>query len=63
MARVLESIFVFGCSLVGLALNSADGRLNDTVQSSVQLVALTHAHVLYQASHAIQAVLAVSHRF
>ncbi len=39
MARLLEGIFVLGCSVVGLGLNALEGSaVPDTIQSSVQLV-------------------------
>jgi hypothetical protein len=39
MARILEGIFVLGCSLVGFSMNALEGsRFPDTLQASVQLV-------------------------
>ena len=44
MSRILEGVFVLGCSLVGLGMGAPDGSgLRDTVQSSIQLITLTQS--------------------
>ena len=39
MARILEGVFVLGCSLVGFGINALESNpFQDRLQSSVQLV-------------------------
>jgi len=50
MSRLLESVFVLGCAVVGLSLDAKDGSvMRDAVKCSVQLVSNVHDHV---AAHA-----------
>jgi tRNA threonylcarbamoyladenosine modification (KEOPS) complex Pcc1 subunit len=47
MSRILEGVFVLGCSLVGLGMGAPDGsRMRDTVQSSIQLIALAQSDMV-----------------
>ena len=44
MSRILEGVFVLGCSLVGLGMGAPEGSgMHDTVQSSIQLIALAQS--------------------
>jgi len=46
MSRILEGVFVLGCSLVGLGMNAPEGSgIQNTVRCSVQLIALVHDNV------------------
>jgi hypothetical protein len=46
MSRILEGVFVLGCSLVGLAMSAPEGSVfQNTVKSSIQLVALAQNNV------------------
>jgi len=46
MSRILEGVFVLGCSLVGLGMGAPEGSgVRNTVQSSVQLIALAQSGV------------------
>jgi hypothetical protein len=48
MSRLLEGIFVIGCSLVGLGMNASEGSLfQNTVKSSVQFISLAQERVSY----------------
>ena len=50
MSRILESVFVLGCAVVGFCMGSNDGSvMQDAVKISVQLVSNVHDHV---AAHA-----------
>ena len=50
MSRILESVFVLGCALVGFGMDAKDGSvMQDAVKVSVQLVSNVHDHV---AAHA-----------
>src|SRR6266853_351840 len=45
-SRILEGVFVLGCSLVGLGMGAPEGSgMRNTVQSSIQLVALAHGNM------------------
>jgi hypothetical protein len=47
MSRVLEGIFVIGCSLVGFGLSAPSGsRMHDSVERSAQLIANIWPRVL-----------------
>ncbi len=51
MSRILEGVFVLGCSLVGLGIGAPQGSaIQDTVQCSVQLIALAHDNVASNAA-------------
>jgi len=46
MSRILESVFIIGCSLVGFSMSAPDGStIRQTVQCSVKLVALAQNNV------------------
>jgi hypothetical protein len=46
MSRILESVFVLGCSLVGFGMDAKDGSvIQDAVKVSVQLVSNVHNNV------------------
>jgi hypothetical protein len=46
MSRILEGVFVLGCSLVGLGMSAPEGSLfQNTMKSSIQLVALAQDNV------------------
>ena len=46
MSRLLEGVFVIGCSLVGFAMSSPEaGMLRNAMKTSVQLVALAQDNV------------------
>ena len=43
MSRILEAVFVMGCSLVGLAMNAREGsEVRNAMQCSIQFIALAH---------------------
>jgi len=51
MSRILEGVFVLGCSLVGLGIGAPQGSvIQDTVKCSVQLIALAHANMASNAA-------------
>lgn len=51
MSRILEGIFVIGCSLVGLGMSAPAGsRMHNAVEHSVRFVAGALPHVLSGAS-------------
>jgi hypothetical protein len=46
MTRLLEGIFVIGCSLVGFAMSAPEGSgIRDTMKCSIQLIALAHNNI------------------
>jgi hypothetical protein len=46
MSRILESVFVIGCAVVGFCLDANDGRLmQDAVKVSVQFVSMTENRI------------------
>jgi hypothetical protein len=46
MTRLLEGIFVIGCSLVGFAMSAPEGSgVRDTMKCSIQLIALAHNNI------------------
>jgi hypothetical protein len=46
MTRLLEGIFVIGCSLVGFAMSAPEGSgIRDTMKCSIQLIAMAHNNV------------------
>jgi hypothetical protein len=46
MTRLLEGIFVIGCSLVGFVMGSPEGSpFKNTLNCSVQLIALAHNNI------------------
>jgi hypothetical protein len=46
MTRLLEGIFVIGCSLVGFAMSAPEGSgIRDTMKCSVQLIAMAHNNI------------------
>ena len=46
MTRLLEGIFVIGCSLVGFAMSAPEGSgIKDTMQCSIQLIAVAHDNI------------------
>ena len=46
MSRLLEGMFVIGCSWVGFGMSAPDGSgIRDTVKCSVQLIALANDNV------------------
>jgi len=50
MSRILESVFVLGCAMVGFCMDAKDGSvMQDAVKVSVQLVSNVQNHV---AAHA-----------
>jgi len=58
MSRILESVFVLGCALVGFCLDAKEGSaMQDAVKVSVQFVSVAENRV---ASHAdrVRATLA-----
>ena len=51
MSRILESVFVLGCAVVGFCMGSNDGSvMQDAVKISVQLVSNVHDHVAVHAA-------------
>jgi hypothetical protein len=51
MSRLLESVFVLGCALVGFGMDAKDGSvMQDAVKISVQLVSNVHDHVAANAA-------------
>ena len=67
MSRFLEGIFVIGCSLVGLGMGAPEGSgMQNTMQASIQLVALAQNHVTSNVarlsanfSHASERILSI----
>ncbi len=50
MSRILESVFVLGCALVGFCLDAKEGSaMQDAMKCSVQFISIAQNHV---ASHA-----------
>lgn len=50
MSKILEGVFVLGCSLVGLGMSGIDGGVfQNTMKASIQLVALAHDNVAVNA--------------
>ncbi len=46
MSRILESVFVLGCAVVGFCLDANDGSLmQDAVKVSVQFVSATEHRI------------------
>jgi hypothetical protein len=46
MSRILESVFVIGCALVGFGLDAKDGSvMQDAVKCSVQLISNVQENV------------------
>jgi hypothetical protein len=46
VTRLLEGIFVIGCSLVGFAMSAPEGSgIRDTMKCSVQLIAMAHNNI------------------
>ena len=46
MSRILEGVFILGCSLVGMGMGCPEGSaLRNTVKCSVQLIALAQDNV------------------
>lgn len=53
MTRLLEGIFVIGCSLVGLGMGAPeDSGLGKTMQCSIQLIATVQENVAANAARA-----------
>jgi len=51
MSRILESVFVLGCALVGFCMDAKEGSvMQDAVKISVQLVSNVHDHVAANAA-------------
>ena len=52
MTRLLEGIFVIGCSLVGFGMSAPEGcGIRHTIKCSVQLIAVAHENM---ASNAVR---------
>ena len=52
MSRILEVVFVVGCSLVGLGMNCKEGSLfQNSVKTSIQFVNLARSNVARNAAH------------
>ena len=52
MSRILEVVFVIGCSVVGLGMSVSEGRFfQNSVKSSVQLVSTAHRNVSWNVAH------------
>jgi hypothetical protein len=52
MTRLLEGIFVIGCSLVGFAMSAPEGSgIRDTMKCSVQLIAMAHNNVAFNTAN------------
>ena len=46
MSRILESVFVLGCAVVGFCLDANDGSvMQNAVKVSVQFVSMTENHI------------------
>jgi hypothetical protein len=46
MSRILESVFVLGCALVGFCLDANDGSfMQEAVKVSVQFVSMADHHI------------------
>ena len=46
MTRLLEGIFVIGCSLVVFGMSAPEGSgVRDTMKCSIQLIALAHNNI------------------
>jgi hypothetical protein len=46
MSRILEGVFIIGCSLVGFSMGTKDGNgFKEAIKCSVQLVALAQDNV------------------
>jgi hypothetical protein len=51
MSRILEGVFILGCSLVGFSMSAPEGsRIRETMQCSIQLVALANDNVAANAA-------------
>ncbi len=51
MSRILEGIFVVGCSLVGFGMGAPEGSgIKDTMQCSIQLIALAQNNMAFNAA-------------
>jgi len=51
MARILEGVFVIGCSLVGFGMNTPQGNVFEhSIECSVQLVSLAHDKIAMNGS-------------
>jgi hypothetical protein len=51
MSRILEGIFVIGCSLVGFGMSAPEGSgIKDTMQWSIQLIALAQNNMSFNAA-------------
>jgi hypothetical protein len=51
MTRLLEGIFVIGCSLVGFGMSAPEGSgIRHTMQCSVQLIAVAHENMASNAA-------------
>ena len=60
MSRILEAVFVLGCSLVGLGMSCKDGSLfQNSVKSSIQLVNRTENRLAWHTAHLQQNLLRV----
>jgi hypothetical protein len=52
MTRLLEGIFVIGCSLVGFAMSAPEGSgIRDTMKCSIQLIAVAHNNIAYNTAN------------
>ena len=52
MTRLLEGIFVIGCSLVGFSMSAPEGNaLRNTMKCSVQLIAVAQDNVVSNAAN------------
>jgi hypothetical protein len=52
MTRLLEGIFVIGCSLVGFVIGAPEGSpIKNTMNCSVQLIALAHNNIASNAAN------------
>ena len=63
MTRILEGVFVLGCSLVGLGMGASEGSgLQNAVKTSVQLIALAQNNVVSNvASNVARLSFSLSH--
>ena len=52
MSRILEAVFVLGCSLVGLGMSCKEGSLfQNSVKTSIQFVNLAQTNVAWNTAH------------
>ena len=60
MSRILEGVFVIGCALVGFGMGAPEGSgVRNSVNCSVQLIAMVHNNVAMNAAKISTGILGV----